>query len=313
MAWEEPKLDWVTNPKNPTNEDMNRIEGNIAQLKTDIETKKGAIVDAVNNIGGNTSIEKTYQEIANEINSLKLSGDATAAQVLSGKTFYNSNPKSKLVGTMPSKGAQTYTPGTTNQTIAAGQYLSGAQTIKGDANLVSSNIVKGKSIFGVTGTAVKLSDPPIIYHAQCGVQNNIVSGPIKNGVSVNISDTDIYIINSSSGMSGGFGLVCSNKSYSFTSKSAIKVMVSGSRLNSSYGKLFIGVLPSKVTGDLGGSTLSTYFTNNGGTYVMIDMVDDRNRELDVSTVTGNQYIYIGVFVGSDYANQWARIYGISLI
>lgn len=50
------------------------------------------------------------------------------------------------------KSAQTYTPGTADQTIAAGQYLSGAQTIKGDANLVAGNIKSGVSIFGVTGS-----------------------------------------------------------------------------------------------------------------------------------------------------------------
>ena len=51
------------------------------------------------------------------------------------------------------KNAATITPGTTDQTIAAGQYLSGAQTIKGDANLKAANIKSGVSIFGVTGTA----------------------------------------------------------------------------------------------------------------------------------------------------------------
>ena len=50
------------------------------------------------------------------------------------------------------KSAQTYTPGTADQTIAAGQYLSGAQTIKGDANLIPGNIKSGVSIFGVTGS-----------------------------------------------------------------------------------------------------------------------------------------------------------------
>ena len=50
------------------------------------------------------------------------------------------------------KGATTYTPNTSNQTIAAGTYCSGAQTIKGDANLVASNIKKGTSIFGVSGS-----------------------------------------------------------------------------------------------------------------------------------------------------------------
>ena len=50
------------------------------------------------------------------------------------------------------KSAATYTPGTSDQNIASGQYLSGTQTIKGDANLVAGNIKSGVSIFGVTGT-----------------------------------------------------------------------------------------------------------------------------------------------------------------
>lgn len=40
---------------------------------------------------------------------LALSGDATVANVLSGKTFYNTNPKSKVTGTMPNNGLQSGT------------------------------------------------------------------------------------------------------------------------------------------------------------------------------------------------------------
>lgn len=50
------------------------------------------------------------------------------------------------------KAAATYTPSTSDQTIAASTYLSGAQTIKGDSNLVAGNIKSGVSIFGVSGT-----------------------------------------------------------------------------------------------------------------------------------------------------------------
>lgn len=52
---------------------------------------------------------------------------------------------------LPTKSAATITPGTSNQTIAAGTYLTGAQTIKGDSNLVAGNIKSGVSIFGVSG------------------------------------------------------------------------------------------------------------------------------------------------------------------
>ena len=50
------------------------------------------------------------------------------------------------------KTATTITPGTSDQSIAAGQYLSGKQTIKGDADLIPGNIRSGVEIFGVTGT-----------------------------------------------------------------------------------------------------------------------------------------------------------------
>jgi hypothetical protein len=53
---------------------------------------------------------------------------------------------------LTTQGAQTITPGTSNKTIASGRYLTGTQTIKGDANLKAANIAKGVSIFGVTGT-----------------------------------------------------------------------------------------------------------------------------------------------------------------
>ncbi len=88
---------------------------------------------------------------------LDVSGVTAAAEdVVAGKKFVGADGVLRE-GTIPSKSAATYTPKTTNQTIAAGQYLTGAQTIAGDANLVAANIVKGKSIFGVAGSAAVLS------------------------------------------------------------------------------------------------------------------------------------------------------------
>jgi len=78
-------------------------------------------------------------------------GTAGAAQVLAGYTIGTEN--GLVSGSIPSKGSQTYTPGTGNQTISAGQYLSGIQTIAGDADLIAENIRSGKNIFGVAGSS----------------------------------------------------------------------------------------------------------------------------------------------------------------
>lgn len=57
-----------------------------------------------------------------------------------------------LTASVTTKAAATITPSTSNQEIAAGTYLTGKQTISGDANLVAGNIKSGVSIFGVSGS-----------------------------------------------------------------------------------------------------------------------------------------------------------------
>lgn len=62
------------------------------------------------------------------------------------------NSSVSLTAAVTTKAAATITPGTSNQEIAAGTYLTGKQTIPGDANLVPGNIVSGKTIFNVQGS-----------------------------------------------------------------------------------------------------------------------------------------------------------------
>ena len=57
-----------------------------------------------------------------------------------------------LTGSVTTKGATTYTPGTADQTISSGTYLTGTQTISGDSDLTAGNIKQGVTIFGVEGT-----------------------------------------------------------------------------------------------------------------------------------------------------------------
>lgn len=80
-------------------------------------------------------------------------GNATASKVLKDYTF-TSQYGLNIPGTIESLQASTITPGTKDQTLKAGFYLKGAQTIKGDTNLKAENILSGKSIFGVNGSVI---------------------------------------------------------------------------------------------------------------------------------------------------------------
>lgn len=68
------------------------------------------------------------------------------------KVYVGAINKTYVGSGVSKKSAATYTPTTSDQTIAEGQYLSGKQTIKGDTNLLAKNIKKGVSIFNVAGT-----------------------------------------------------------------------------------------------------------------------------------------------------------------
>ena len=142
------------------------VQGAIDQLFTSVSNGKSQIASAITDMGVSTSANDSFAQMATNIGNIETGYDtsqvtATAATVRSGYKFVNSSGQ-LITGTIPSKGAQTYTPRTYSQTISSGQYLSGNQTIQGDGNLVPSNIKSGVSIFGVSGTApiVKIVDLP---------------------------------------------------------------------------------------------------------------------------------------------------------
>lgn len=101
-----------------------------------------------------STISATSASVSTGTNTLTLSKTISvtptvSAGYVSAGTAGNSSVS--LTASVTTKGAATITPGTSNQTIASGTYLTGAQTISGDANLVSANIKSGVSIFGVNG------------------------------------------------------------------------------------------------------------------------------------------------------------------
>ena len=109
------------------------------------------IITQLNNMpdagGGGTPVEQATPTITLNTTTGLITATATQAE-----GYVAAGTKSATYQ-LAFQAAQTITPGTTNKTIPANTYLGGVQTIKGDANLIASNIVSGKSIFGVVGTA----------------------------------------------------------------------------------------------------------------------------------------------------------------
>ena len=103
------------------------------------------------------SISGTSATVSTGTNTLTLSKtvsvtpSVTAGYISSGTA---GNASVSLTANVTTKGAATITPTTTNQTIASGTYLTGTQTISGDADLVASNIISTANIFGVQGSVV---------------------------------------------------------------------------------------------------------------------------------------------------------------
>lgn len=82
MAWQTPKTDWETNPKSPRSADMNRIEGNIEFLQQDIETKKGLIVDELNEARVSASTADTFATLASKVDYLGKREQIKSMQIL---------------------------------------------------------------------------------------------------------------------------------------------------------------------------------------------------------------------------------------
>lgn len=100
--------------------------------------------------------------------------------------------------TLTTKGAQTYTPTTSNQTISSGQYLTGIQTIKGDANLIASNIKSGVTIFNVAGTYGGGGGSTVTVYVDTAPLNRIEAVPsnatVTGSMSVTLPSDSMFVI-----------------------------------------------------------------------------------------------------------------------
>ncbi len=93
---------------------------------------------------------------------------------------------------LATQAGQTITPGTSDIVIPAQKFLTGAQTIKGDANLVAANIAKDVTIFGVTGTlSGGFSNSDALIHVNAPYGSTVTFA--KGGVTVKVlSPSDAF-------------------------------------------------------------------------------------------------------------------------
>ena len=106
----------------------------------------GKIIAKITNlIAGNV---KSGVELGGILGTFTDDADVAAGEMLTGKKGY---VKGALVtGTMPDRGAPTYTPSNADQAISAGRFTGG--TVKAVAGLAAASIKNGTVVGGVTGT-----------------------------------------------------------------------------------------------------------------------------------------------------------------
>ena len=141
----------------------------ITEKMNDLDAVRDALVSSVNSKGGGLDADSTLWQVKQAVDGITIGVDAPIVIQPAPTVSVNSStglvtaeytPVAGLVNDTAAKSAtlqltvqaaQTITPGTNDKTIAAGLYLTGTQTIKGDTNLVAGNIKSGVSIFGVSG------------------------------------------------------------------------------------------------------------------------------------------------------------------
>ena len=182
-------------------------------------------------------------------------GDATAADVIKGKTFTSENGL-KITGTYeptttePTLQAKSVTPTASEQTVTPDSGYDGLSqvTVSGDSNLTAENIKSGVSIFGITGTLTAAASDNTCEAYEISATNPTVSFEASGTIKV-------Y----------GYGYTTSSSGWGGSSTTVHAFCGDGYYKSASWGS------PSKTSCTFGvsGGKLTGLPTLNGGTLIAV--------------------------------------------
>lgn len=194
----------------------------------------------------------------------------SGAYILSGHSAYD-NAGNLVVGTISSKAAATYYPSTSDQTIASGQYLSGAQTIKA---VTTTNVTAANIKYGVTAEVGDASDSDRVasvtgtFTATPSGKTAVTAAAMRSGYSGFINGNQVDGTMPDTTVTTG--ITNSGMSTYFTEGSSSSNSVT---LTPTYTNSTAGYLAAHTTAQSGTAEYYTIktatFTDNGGNVVLV--------------------------------------------
>lgn len=285
------------------------------------------IAQAITSMGQSANKKDKPDVLANKIKAISSDATGTEAEMLVGKTFYAAGQKktgsmanrgawtnrlginSKIVipagyhngqgyidQSIATKGAHTYTPGTANQVINAGQYLSGAQTIAGDPNLIPSNIRKGKTIFGITGSFFGPTDAEYLFW-NGNLMNDFTLDYTPVGVMGNkkayVYNGYIWYPTQSHNDASDWNSQCFTKAIDLTTYNTFTFEVANDEKQRV--RFYIGFATLDKVNSFNGDW-GPYFVNNYAAYAYLDDsvygLAKASYQIDISGLKGNYHLVI---------------------
>lgn len=177
-------------------QDGNVVTGTIPTKTSSDLTSSGATVTAPSGYYA-SSASKSVSTATQATPSISVSSSGLITASATQSEGYVSSGTKSATKQLTTKSAATITPGTADQTISSGTYLTGVQTIKGDSNLTADNIKSGTSIFGVTGSYVDSTPIEISTDAEMEAvltSNNVGKVYKFTGTSDTYTNGDLYIV-----------------------------------------------------------------------------------------------------------------------